>query len=295
MTIHQSSRLIAVSITTALVVAACGDADFEMPSASGNGDQQAATETKEIFSAGEMQRPSVQSLSDCPAFPSPSDPPPLHETLYSTGSGDDLVFIRKAPGSMGEYGWHHVEINGQVFVFTTSELNSVRFDLGNGDDVLYVDPNVDVDIHAIGGRGNDHLYGGAGNDHLNGLNGHDHIHGGGGNDFLVGSLGNDEIHGGSGADLILGQSGKNRIWGNAGKDWIMGSTGDDEIDGGKGNDVIIGAHGNDTLRGGRGHDKLNGSLGDDKVHGDAGNDILCGGTGRDTLTGGSGNDQYFLY
>lgn len=91
--------------------------------------------------------------------------------------------------------------------------------------------------------------------------------------------------------------------GTLGDDTIDGRGGDDKIDGYSGDDHLIGGEGNDTLQGHDGDDHLEGGAGDDKLSSSAGNNILDGGDGNDTffsitygedqIIGGSGDDTIY--
>ncbi|KZK85078.1 Bifunctional hemolysin/adenylate cyclase precursor [Pseudovibrio sp. Ad13] len=91
--------------------------------------------------------------------------------------------------------------------------------------------------------------------------------------------------------------------GTLGDDIIDGRGGDDKVDGYSGDDHLIGGEGNDTLQGHDGNDHLEGGTGDDKLSSSAGNNILDGGDGNDTffsitygedqIIGGSGDDTIY--
>jgi Ca2+-binding RTX toxin-like protein len=76
---------------------------------------------------------------------------------------------------------------------TKQELEATDFNLGSGDDKLIVDANVDANITAHGGSGDDVMIGGKGNDHFYGGSGDDRLVGGGGRDELDGGSGNNQI------------------------------------------------------------------------------------------------------
>lgn len=284
---QPSPKSFTASLAATLLLAACGGADFANPVAQSDAGQAVPFEAKEIGFVAETQP--LLSPGPGDSIPAPALPP--NRPNYNIGNGNDVVRISKWPGYTGEIGWHRVEINGQVSTFTKTYLESIEFYLGEGDDTFIVEPDVDADIHANGGPGNDTMYGGAGNDMLNGWTGNDIIYGRRGNDTLIGSIGDDEIHGGRGADYIYGMVGNNRIWGNGGNDHLRGGTGNDVIFGGTDDDYIDGLHGNDRLEGGKGADIIHGSFGDDVIRGDEGDDRLWGGPDDDSLFGGPGVDQ----
>jgi len=145
----------------------------------------------------------------------------------STGGGNDVVNISKAPGLLGLLGLYKVEINGNTQYMTKSQLEHTNFDLGNGNDVINVDANVDANIHADGGRGNDVMIGGNGNDVFDGGKGDDVLLGRGGNDLLVGGKGNDVLSGGPGWDALFGGKGNDVLVGGPGWDLLVGGPGND--------------------------------------------------------------------
>jgi Ca2+-binding RTX toxin-like protein len=149
-------------------------------------------------------------------------------TLRGT-NGNDTVHIAKADGLLGALGLYQVTVNGESRLMTKQQLENTTFKLGKGDDTLYVDPNVDVNIKADGGDGNDVLIGGGGNDHLSG---------GKGNDVIFGGKGRDHLDGGKGHDWLFGGAGNDVIRGGKGRDYIDGGAGFDDVQGGRGRDTI---------------------------------------------------------
>ena len=176
-------------------------------------------------------------------------------TVYGT-SGNDNVHISKAPGLLGALGLYEVNVNGNVQYMSKQQLEHTNFQLGAGNDTLVVDSNVNANITADGGSGNDVLIGGNGNDRLSG---------GSGNDVLAGRGGDDSISGGCGNDYLFGGNGNDRISGGNGNDVLFGGNGNDVLSGGRGNDSLYGGRGNDYLDGGPGHDHNNGGPGIDHV------------------------------
>jgi Ca2+-binding RTX toxin-like protein len=176
-----------------------------------------------------MSIPSISGLS--PLTSGLFGAPP--QTVNGT-AGNDNVHISKAPGLLGALGLYEVNVNGQSQFMTKQQLENTTFNLGAGNDTLVVDSNVNANIKANGGSGNDVMIGGNGNDHLNGGSGNDYIDGGKGNDWLDGGRGNDVIFGREGNDVLLG---------GKGNDWLFG---------GKGNDVVLGGQGHDHAFGGPG-------------------------------------------
>ena len=124
----------------------------------------------------------------------------------------------------------------EYFFFQTRDVEQVQFALGDGDDVLHLDPEfqfLPIDIsdpenHSLDAavtnpglfeewgmdRGDFEqgafesiiIDGGEGNDHIFGTPTSDLINGGPGDDYIVGGLGNDEIHAEGGDDQIFGNA-----------------------------------------------------------------------------------------
>ena len=120
-------------------------------------------------------------------------------TIYGTPRADE-VRISRASGLDGALGYYDVSINGVHRLMTKEQLESSTFELGAGDDYLWVDADVDVGITAHGGSGRDKLVGGMGNDRFDGGSDDDGLFGRGGDDRLKGGSGNDYLLGGKGVD-----------------------------------------------------------------------------------------------
>jgi Ca2+-binding RTX toxin-like protein len=149
-------------------------------------------------------------------------------TVYGT-AGNDNVHISKAPGLLGALGLYEVNVNGHVQFMTKQQLEHTNFELGAGNDTLVVDSNVNADIHANGGSGDDVLIGGNGDDTLNG---------GSGDDVIAGRGGNDHLNGGRGDDVLLGGRGNDTLDGGRGNDYLDGGPGHDHNHGGPGRDYV---------------------------------------------------------
>jgi Ca2+-binding RTX toxin-like protein len=104
---------------------------------------------------------------------------------------DDVLIITKAKGADGLRGLYEVNFNGRVRLLTEEQLNNIRFELRDGNDLLYVAPDVKANIEANGGEGQDVLIGGGGDDRLSGGAGRDVVIGNGGDDTLWGGLDKD--------------------------------------------------------------------------------------------------------
>jgi Ca2+-binding RTX toxin-like protein len=125
-------------------------------------------------------------------------------TNLDLGKGNDEVRISKAGGADGLKGLYEVNINGKVQLMTKEQLEHTRFNLQGGNDTLTVAPDVDANISADGGEGNDTMLGGAGNDHFVGGTGKDVLRGRGGSDWLDGGKDRDRdvLDGGAGQDVV---------------------------------------------------------------------------------------------
>lgn len=137
-------------------------------------------------------------------------------------------------------------------------IKEFEFDLGDGDDEVTIEAEVEDDSYMTGGAGKDNLSGGSGRDDLDGN---------GGRDILDGNVGADERDGGPGNDLLKGSPGNDVEKGGKGNDKILGGGGRDNLLGGPGGDTLKGGGGNDTLKGGGGSDNCNGGPGQETVVG----------------------------
>jgi Ca2+-binding RTX toxin-like protein len=97
-------------------------------------------------------------------------------------------------------------------------------------------------------------------------------------------------------EKLAGTLGDDVIDGQGGDDDIVGYSGNDHLIGGAGNDTLDGAEGNDHLEGGTGNDTLKGSIGNNILDGGDGNDTFFSSTdGEDTIIGGSGDDSIYTW
>jgi Ca2+-binding RTX toxin-like protein len=133
-------------------------------------------------------------------------------------SGDDVVHISRDSLSNR----YKVDVNGTVYFMTRKELEATDFNLGAGDDKLIVDADVDANITAHGGSGDDLMVGGKGNDNFDGGSGDDELIGGDGDDKLIGGSGNDRLIGGPGRDQLNGGTGDNTLDTDP-TDWVLPS------------------------------------------------------------------------
>jgi Ca2+-binding RTX toxin-like protein len=197
--------------------------------------------------------------------------PTSDQLVLETGSKNDNVQVTKnANGSIG------FNVNGEQNNLQVAPGQGVTIRTNGGDDTIFVDESVTVNVTMAGGEGADTLTGGAGADIIEGGNGNDIIRGGGGNDYVYGGTGDDTINGGNGNDVAYGGEGNDTIRGNAGTDYLEGGRGNDKLSGGIGNDI------------------LSGGLGDDAIESGAGNDTVYGGQGRDFVTNMGGSDRAFV-
>jgi Ca2+-binding RTX toxin-like protein len=192
-----------------------------------------------------FQPPSATAC--CGRPPGLGDWPGSSNTVRGT-EGNDFVHVKKADGLAGCLGLYEVNVNGRSQYMTKEQLESTRFELGAGDDVLIVDENVKAGITADGGKGNDILIGGGGDDKLAGGKGNDILIGGGGNDRLDGGKGDDWLFGGHGNDRLAGGHGADHLYGGHGSDTLAGGPGRDWLDGGRGRDISDGGRGRNQVQ-----------------------------------------------
>jgi hypothetical protein len=137
------------------------------------------------------------------------------QMVFGTGSGNDQVRIEKKEreGIFALFGGdeYEVTVNGETWTLSEEQLRDARFELGAGNDAIYVDDNVDVPLRVDGGFGHDRIFNQADNVRIEGGSGHDAIH----------SRGNRvSIHGGAGHDQIFSQGHGGSVHGGFGWDQI---------------------------------------------------------------------------
>ncbi len=199
------------------------------------------------------------------------------QLVFSTGAGNDEVRVtRNDDGSLA------LDANGQRYRLELASGQELTIRTGDGNDVIDVAPDVEVNIIVDAGAGDDTIRTGAGNDRVDGGAGNDTIYTGAGDDYVFGNSGNDRISAGAGNDVVYGGDGDDRLYGQNGNDFL---------DGGAGNDVIYGGAGNDILSGGLGDDRLEGHSGDDRIYAGAGNDIISNTGGSNVVYAQVGIDQ----
>lgn len=176
-------------------------------------------------------------------------------------------------------------------VLSADEARDLVIRTGDGDDVIEVPPEFDLNITAFTGEGNDLYFGGGQPGVSLGSSGDDRLYLGAGDDVAFGGAGDDEIYGGYGVDTIDGQAGNDTVAGGSDFDTLYGGIGNDTVSGGSGTDYLEGGSGDDRLDGGDGNDVLSGGRDDDYLYGGVGNDSMFGGRGEDSYDGGSGVDS----
>jgi hypothetical protein len=134
-----------------------------------------------------------------------------------------------------------IGLNGVLGAAPRVAVDAIGATLGNGNDRLACNTDVDVSLAVVGGLGNDRISGSAATDLINGEAGSDLLFGGGGADVIAGDAGNDRIFGGAGADNMTGGDGLDRFFGNLGDD------ANDTLDGGGGTDQYDGKDPLDVL------------------------------------------------
>jgi len=196
--------------------------------------------------------------------------------VETTGSGDDRVEVRS-----NDDGTVDLYVNGERFPLELEDGQEITVRTGDGDDTIWVDSDVQVNIVVESGAGDDFIMGGAGNDRIDAGAGDDTVYGGAGRDDIFGNSGDDRLSGGDGNDVV---------YGGDGNDFMTGTAGDDYLEGGKGDDTIWGGAGNDILSGGRDNDRLEGDGGDDTVYTGLGTDHVENSGGRDKVYAQDGED-----
>ena len=208
-------------------------------------------------------------------------------------SSAELNEVKFWGGAGDDYFANHSSIKSFFGGHTGNDIflggtGSDRVMAGDGDDMV---DGREGDDYLDGGNGNDTLLGGEGNDELHGWFGNDVLHGGEGDDYLAGEFNDDTIYGEGGNDFALGSIGNDMIWGGDGDDFLYGQGDDDFVYGEAGNDRVRGNNGNDHLFGGEGNDYMMSDAGDDYAEGQAGDDYVFAYSGLDVLKGGDGNDH----
>ena len=153
------------------------------------------------------------------------------------------------------------EKTGEVLAtYSPAENLALDLDLGEGDDVVTLDPALRAYLRIHGGNGNDRinaekslawleLYGDDGNDTLTGGSAIDAASGREGNTQIIGGAGDDDLTGGCGADFLRGGDGADQIQAGGGTDVIYTDVADASVDAGQDEepDVVV-VEGNGDVR-----------------------------------------------
>jgi PKD repeat protein len=131
-----------------------------------------------------------------------------------------------------------VNVGNSWDVVSSAGITQIKVTAGNGNDFVYVNPNIKIPCLVNLGNGNDIVRTGAGN---------------------------DTIVTGNGNDLIYGKAGNNSITTGNGNDTLLGDVGNDTLVAGNGNDELISGGGSNVLGVGTGADSLSVSLKTDKL------------------------------
>ena len=195
--------------------------------------------------------------------------------IETKGNGDDRIDIDQT--GTDPDGTKHVEVkvNGERYTVALAPGQQITLKTGDGNDTIWADPDVDINLTVDSGAGDDFIFTGAGNDKIDAGTGNDTVYANGGRDDVFGNSGDDHISGGDGNDVV---------YGGDGNDFITGVDGNDYLEGGAGNDTVWGGAGNDIVSGGRG---------DDRLEGDGGNDTVYAGAGKDSIENTSGKDTVY--
>ena len=199
---------------------------------------------------------------------------------------DDRVEVRSNPD-----GTNDLYVNGERYPLTLAPGQEITIKTGDGDDVVWVDSDVDVNIVVDSGNGDDFIMTGAGNDRIDAGKGNDTVYAGAGRDDVFGNSGDDHLSGGDGDDVVYGGDGNDFITGTTGNDYLEGGVGEDTLWGGAGDDILSGGRDNDRLEGDSGNDTVYTGLGADSVENSAGKDKIYAQQGEDTITIGQYADK----
>jgi Ca2+-binding RTX toxin-like protein len=183
------------------------------------------------------------------------------------------------------------------YVLTEEQANGLVIRAGSGNDIIAVDPDIDVELVIWAGSGDD-LVGWADQNPAVRISGGSglRIFLGDGDDVAYGSIGADEIYTGAGTNFVDGGDGDDRIVaGGSALDVnvLYGGSGDDLLIGGRGRSYLEGGSGADTLHGIAGSNVLSGGRGDDRIIGGVGADTIIGGRGADRITTGDGSNVVY--
>lgn len=210
----------------------------------------------------------------------PDPYPTTDQVVVETGgSGDDRVEVRS-----NDDGTTDLYVNGERYPLQLAPGQEITIRTGEGDDTVWVDSDIQVNVVVDSGAGDDFIMGGAGNDRIDSGEGDDTVYGGAGRDDIFGNSGDDDVSGGEGNDVVYGGDGNDFMTGTTGDDYLEGGAGDDTVWGGAGNDILSGGRDNDRLEGDGGNDTVYTGLGTDNVENSGGKDQVYAQQGEDTIT-----------
>lgn len=177
----------------------------------------------------------------------------------------------------------------EVQRFDSNSVHHIEITSGDGNDRIFIAPDVTQTAMISAGAGNDVVEAGGGSTTIYGGEGNDLLVGGDQADVIFGEAGNDRLDGGRGNDTLYGGSGKDKLDGGIGHDELLGGSENDVVRGGYGNDVLYG-HGGDGALGAQAMDLSLDAAGEQETQTTATvNDKLDGGTGMNDLIGVPGN------
>ncbi len=221
---------------------------------------------------------------------------------------DESYRLRKsATGGVTVQAYDITEINGHPNAGEPTDdgafVSLIVGRMGDENDQVALDPDVDVAAQLFGEDGHDLLAGGMANDLLDGGEDDDRLIGNAGKDELRGDDGNDVLEGGTGADVIDGGDDFDQVTYENSKVGVVFkvSASDDEVFVGTGGDAqgdritnvehIIGSRFNDRLYLNPDEEGvLEGLAGNDILIGSDEDDLLLGGAGADDMRGRDGDD-----
>ena len=254
--------------------------------------------------SSESENPQVEAQNSKPKFTLKVT---KKNISYKGTCGDDKVNI-----SQSKNGNLIVNYNGHEKSFNKAE--KLSFDLGEGNNFFFADPNVEYDLNVKTGNGNNNITTGKGNDFIQTGNGNNIISSG--DEYTTASYEQATNYKQVASNIIQRQTsslfrgdtiivgdGNNIINSGAGCDDIKAGNGNNIIDSGKDHDEITVGDGDNIIKGGKGDDDINVGTGNNKIYGGAGNDLIITGNqssvdklfgkkndGNNLIYGGNGND-----
>lgn len=151
---------------------------------------------------------------------------------------NDIISTSKRRSTLTVFA--RLDRRNSIIRFRAADIRSIRVNLGDGNDRLFIDREWAIPTSVDAGDGNDSVMTGPGNDHVDGGEGNDHIWTGGGDDLIQAGGGDDRVWAGAGNDIVNGGAGNDLIFGGWGRDILIGGLGRDWIHGGPGENLLIG-------------------------------------------------------